>query len=123
MFTVDFNCFDVETREMIGSLCFFHETTIDETLHTETAQQQQQTFVDGLNSGYLDEMLIENAQPQIYDICPVEYSPSGLAVGVKAPVISNIVLRTADKQHETAVRAAVLHRAPAAQINVYYRNV
>ena len=123
MFTVDYSVFDMESKEMLSSMVFFHETTLDESLHTETADEQQAAFVDTLKSGYVDDDLRESPEPQIYEVCPVEYSPTGLAVGIGGAFISNIVLRAADKSLEGEVRAAVLHQNPGTRINVYYRNI
>ena len=123
MFTVDFNYFDKETRRVCGSQTFFYDTTIDESMHTETAQEQQRTFLDGLRYGYMDDLLSDTTDPQIYAVCPVQYSETDLAVGVGPAVITNIVLLDADKQIENEIRAAVLQNSPDTQINVYYRNV
>jgi hypothetical protein len=123
MFTVDFSYFDKETRRVCGSMYYFFEITIDETFHTETAAAQQKTFVDGLNSGCLDDELTEIAAPLIYEICPVQYSDIELATGTGAAVITNIVLTPSDADLLDEIRAAVLHNSPETEINVYYRNV
>lgn len=123
MFTTDFSYFDKETRRVCGCQTFYFEITIDESMHTETAQEQQQAFIDGLNIGYMDNLFSETTDPQIYAVCPVQYSETDLAVGIGSAVIANIVLLDADKQLEKEIRAAVLKNSPSAQINVYYRNV
>ena len=123
MFTVDFSYFDKETRRVCGSMYYFFENTIDESLHTETAAEQQRQFRDGVLYGYLDEELAETAAPLIYDICPVLYSDTELATGTGAAVITNIVLTPSDADLLDEIRAAVLHNSPSTQINVYYRNV
>lgn len=123
MFTVDFSYFDKETRRVCGSMCYFFENTIDESLHTETAAEQQRQFRDGVLYGYLDEELAETAAPLIYDICPVLYSDTELATGTGAAVITNIVLTPSDADLLDEIRAAVLSNSPETEINVYYRNV
>ena len=123
MFTVDFSYFDKETRRVCGSMYYYFEITIDESLHTETADTQQREFLTGLNSGCLDEELAETAAPLIYDICPVQYSDTELATGTGAAVITNIVLTPSDADLLDEIRAAVLSNSPETEINVYYRNV
>lgn len=123
MFTTDFSYFDKEMHRVCGSQTFFFDTTIDESMHTETAQEQQRTFLDGLRYGYMDDLFSDTTDPQIYAVCPVQYSETDLAVGIGPAVIANIVLLDADKQLEQEIRAAVLENSPSAQINVYYRNV
>lgn len=123
MFTVDFSIYDQAAAQLCASMDYFFENTIDESLHTATAEEQQTTFLDGLNAGALDDDILELNDPAIYEICPVMYSETDLAVGVAAAVITNIVLRPSMKALLPAVRAAVLKNSPDTQINVYYRNV
>ncbi len=123
MFTVDFSIYDQATAQLCASMYYFFENTIDESLHTATAEEQQTAFLDGLNAGALDDDILALEDPAIYEICPVLYSETDLAVGVAAAVITNIVLRPSMKAPLPAIRAAVLENSPETQINVYYRNV
>lgn len=123
MFTVDFSIFDQATAQLCASMYYFFENTIDESLHTATAEEQQTQFIDGLNAGALDDDILGLEDPAIYEICPVIYSETDLAVGTGAAVITNIVMRPSMQALLPAVRAAVLKNSPETQINVYYRNI
>ncbi len=121
MFSVDFLYFDTETGRLRSDIGQYFDVTVCEEMQTETPDEVQRRFLEGLNAGALDDDLRETDAPTVYAVCPVKSSATGDATG--PAVIGNIVLSYKHRNFLPAVRAQLLEQSPDTLINIYYRDI
>ena len=113
-FTIDLNYFDIETKSLIGDMGFYFNTTLDENMWCNSANEMQQSFENGFNGGFIGEGL-EN--PEIHCVCEV-VDEFGM---IDDPLISNIVLLQNQRNLENEIRESVSQRYPHTGIKVWYK--
>lgn len=113
-FTIDLNYFDIETKSLIGDMCFYFNTTLDKNLWCDSANEMQQSFESGFNGGFIGEEL-EN--PEIHCVCEV-VDEFGM---IDDPLISNIVLLQNQRYLENEIKELVSQRYPHTEIKVWYK--
>ena len=113
-FTIDMDYFDIESGEILGDMCFYFETTIEESIWRNSAKEMQESFIEGFNGGDIGSE-IEN--PEIHNVCEV-VDEFGM---IDFPKISNIVLLQNQRDLENQIRQMVSQKYPQSEIKVWYR--
>lgn len=116
-FTIDLEYFDTECKRITGDMAYFFDCTIDERNFREDADEMQKEFIDALNTGALDDLIIDAEMPIIHNVCMVQYSEHGFAAGIGSPVFINVVL--VNDTHKADVTTA-LHQKYGADANILY---
>lgn len=113
-FTIDLDYFDIESKSLVGDMCFFFETSLENSIWCESAKEMQQSFEDGFNGGDIGNE-IEN--PEIHNVCEV-VDEFGI---IDYPKISNIVLLQNQRDLENQIRQMVSQKYPQSEIKVWYK--
>ena len=113
-FAIDLNYFDIETKSLIGDMGFYFQTTLDENLWCDSANEMQKNFENGFNGGFIGEE-IEN--PEIHCVCEV-IDEFGM---IDDPLISNIVLLQDQRDLENEIKELVSQRYPNTEIKMWYK--
>ena len=115
-YTVDLLYYDAENNSLRGDMFFYFENTLNPDLWAKSANEMQESFISGFNSGCIGEDLDE---PEIHNICKVA-GDDGIVED--DAVISNIVLLPEQRKFENVISKALQSRYPNTTIHIWYKN-
>ena len=119
-YTIDTSYFDIESKQMCGDMCFWYETTLNDEIFADSADEMQSLFKSAFDNGEMQEFL-DDTNPQVYNVCRVRYDDQDyIPVGVDLPVITNIVMPKHDDELEKVVLQQVRKHHPCDDIRWHY---
>lgn len=120
-YTIDTNYFDMESMSMCGDMCFWFETTLNEEIFADSADEMQSLFKSAFDKGEMQDFL-DDTNPQIYNVCRVRYDDKDcIPVGVDLPVVVNIVMPKRDAALQQLVLMKVRQHHPCDDIRWHYQ--